>query len=318
MINKTSNKTWQWKKKNDQWKKELVAQTKGDSWAIRKSLHKETVSGNWKESKKCLGREIKATATRIELSDKFTCKQLCKVTDTGIQKILKKHLSNYKGEDGKEQFDLAFGVEGMNKNITKLNKGKPHAPIKKVRIYEEGNKFPISEEESSPKSKKYVEGAKGTNLFFAIYWNKEKKRREYETIPLHKVIEHQKQVAHLPKAERTPIPTDHEKGGFFLFSLSPNDLVYVPTDEEMDDPDLVNFNNLSKMQAERIYKMVSSSGNQCFFIQEYVAKPIVNKEEFSAVNKMEKTIEDVMVKDRCWKIDVDRLGNIQNKIIIKD
>ncbi|MBC6409579.1 MAG: CRISPR-associated protein Csn1 [Ekhidna sp.] len=320
VINKTTNKTWQWVKENGQWKKNLVSQNKGDSWAIRKPLHKETVSGKVLLMRGEQEKEIEATATRIELSDKFTRKQLNKVTDTGIQKILENHLSNYKDEDGKEQFDSAFGVKGieeMNKNIIKLNGGKPHAPIKKVRIYEVGNKFPISEEASSSKNKKYVEAAKGTNLFFAIYWNEEKQKREYETIPLHKVIEHQKQVAHLPKSERTPIPTDHEKG-VFIFSLSPNDLVYVPTDEERSNPNLVNFDKLNKVQAERIYKMVSSNGNQCFFIQVSVTKPIVNKKEFLVMNKMEKSIGDVMVKDRCWKIGVDRLGNIQNKIIIKN
>ena len=45
VINKASNKTWQWVKKNGQLKKVLVDQTKGDNWAMRKPLHKETVYG---------------------------------------------------------------------------------------------------------------------------------------------------------------------------------------------------------------------------------------------------------------------------------
>jgi CRISPR-associated endonuclease Csn1 len=64
----------------------------------------------------------------------------------------------------------------------------------------------------STKNEKYVEAAKGTNLFFAIYWNAKKKKREYETIPLNVVIEHQKQVAHLPKDQRTAVRTNAEKG----------------------------------------------------------------------------------------------------------
>ena len=45
VINKTNNKTWQWVEKQGKYKKQLVPQTKGDNWAIRKPLHKETVSG---------------------------------------------------------------------------------------------------------------------------------------------------------------------------------------------------------------------------------------------------------------------------------
>jgi CRISPR-associated endonuclease Csn1 len=56
--------------------------------------------------------------------------------------------------------------------------------------------------------------------------------------------------------------------------------------------------------------MVSSSGNQCFFIQDQVASAILNKVEFSALNKMEKTIDSIMVKEICWKLNIDRLGNI--------
>ncbi|HEC43201.1 MAG TPA: CRISPR-associated protein Csn1, partial [Bacteroides sp.] len=44
VINKTNNKTWQWVSRNGELKKELVPQTKGDNWAIRKPLHKETVN----------------------------------------------------------------------------------------------------------------------------------------------------------------------------------------------------------------------------------------------------------------------------------
>lgn len=107
------------------------------------------------------------------------------------------------------------------------------------------------------------------------------------------------------------IPVDYQKGDF-LFSLSPNDLVYVPTEEEQKNPDLVSFGNLSTEQTHRIYKMVSSSGNQCFFIQHHVSKIIENKKEFSALNKMEKSISEEMIKSICWKLQVDRVGNIEN------
>ncbi|MDE0471640.1 MAG: type II CRISPR RNA-guided endonuclease Cas9 [Ekhidna sp.] len=327
VINKTSNKTWQWEKKNGQWEKKLVAQTKGDSWAIRKPLHRDFVFGkvdiSWSNDKNTL-------AIRRPLDSKI---DIMKVTDTGIQKILSNYLEFKNGN--KEEAFSHQGIEELNQNIKNFNNGKSHQPIHKVRTYESSSRFPISEEESNPKSKKYVEAAKGTNLFFAIYWNEEKERREYETIPLHRVIEHQKQEAHLPKAQCTHIPTDHEKG-IFLFSLSPNDLVYVPTDEELDDPDLVDFDNPTKEQAGRVYLFKDSSKKTANFIPAYAAITIFNvtkkeqkkkKMKFSIQNefglgsqhsKNQKTIDGLQIKDRCWKIDVDRLGNIQNKIIIKN
>ena len=42
----------------------------------------------------------------------------------------------------------------------------------------------------------------------------------------------------------------------------------------------------------------------------HIANSIVNKFEFSALNKMEKSIEGIMIKEVCWKLKVDRLGNI--------
>ena len=61
----------------------------------------------------------------------------------------------------------------------------------------------------------------------------------------------------------------------------------------------------------RIYKMVSSSGNQCFFILSSVAGTIVDKYEFSPLNKMERALTGEMIKEVCIPITIDRLGNIK-------
>ncbi len=219
-------------------------------------------------------------------------------------------MNNYQEErNGKitERVDLAFSPEGimeMNTNITSLNNGKPHAPIYKVRTYEvKGNRFAVGEK--GTKDQKFVIAAKGTNLFFAVYWNEEKQKRTYETIPLNEVIAHQKWRAALPEAERqkTPMIPVKNETGTFLFSLSPNDLVYVPEVGEQ-----VNFEVLNP---KNIYKTVSFTGNQCFFIRNDIATSIVNKAEFSALNKMEKSIEGTMIKETCIKLQADRLGNIK-------
>lgn len=305
VINRTNNKTWHWEKKDGRWKKVLKIQ-KGRNFAIRKSLHKETVSGliDIPTPKGKL-----ATATRSSITDIKNHKHIDKITDKSIQKILRNHVKNYINEIGKEDFAEAFspkGVTDLNKNIRVLNNGKNHQPIYKVRQYEIGNKFSVGEKGNKPD--KYVEAAKGTNLYFAVYWDENKQKRNFETIPLNDVVEHQKQTAHIPMKDKLPIPINHNNGKF-LFYLSPNDLVYVSEGNEIGEA--VNSEKLIK---GNIYKMVSSSGTQCFFVQHYVSKVIQNKVEFSALNKMEKDIDGKMIKNICYKLKVDRLGSIQ-KII---
>ena len=59
------------------------------------------------------------------------------------------------------------GIERMNQKISDLNDGKWHQPIYKVRVYEKADKFAVGT--AGNKGRKYVEAAKGTNLFFAVY-----------------------------------------------------------------------------------------------------------------------------------------------------
>ena len=86
VINKTNNKTWQWREKDGQRKKVLVKQEKGDNWAIRKSLHKETVSGKL-DVPASKGKIV--TATRVAIGDIGNRKHLESITDKSIQKIKK-------------------------------------------------------------------------------------------------------------------------------------------------------------------------------------------------------------------------------------
>ncbi|PJJ07227.1 CRISPR-associated endonuclease Csn1 [Flavobacterium sp. 1] len=261
-----------------------------------------------------IGGENGATATRKALDITFDEKRIEKITDTGIQKILLNHLQqeiyqNAIDENGKKNpaYEVAFsenGLDELNKNITALNNGKKHQPIKKVRVFEEGGKFSLGQ--TGNKASKYVEAAKGTNLFFAIYQD-ENGKRNYKTIPFNEVIERQKQGL------SSALEID-ENGNRLLFTLSPNDLVYIPTEDEKDNLTLLNFNKLSKEQSQRVFKMVSFTGNQAFFVSNTIASSIVDKMEFSALNKMEKSIEGLMIKSLCLKLEVDRLGKIKRII----
>jgi CRISPR-associated endonuclease Csn1 len=298
VINKATNHYENWVDKDGIKIKDLQEQ-KGTNWAIRKPIHKDTVSGKVELQRIKVPKGKILTATRKSIDTSFDSKTIESITDTGIQKILVNYLSSKGGNP-----ELAFspeGIEEMNKNIEKYNDGKPHQPIYKARIFELGSKFPLGQ--TGSKKTKYVEAAKGTNLFFAIYQDSEGKRN-YETIPLNIVIERQKQGL-------SSVPLENEKGDKLLFHLSPNDLVYVPTEEETENINLITWQNVSKEQIEKIYKVVSFTGKQIFFIRHEIATSIVNKAEFSALNKMERATDGRMIKETCVKLKIDRLGNIR-------
>jgi CRISPR-associated endonuclease Csn1 len=253
------------------------------------------------------------------LNESFTAKKIQEsVTDTGIQKILLKHLENSLNRP-----ELAFspdGIDEMNKNIKALNNTKAHQPIYKVRVYESlGNKFNVGA--SGNKITKYVEAAKGTNLFFAIYQTEERKR-VFETVPLNIVIERLKQ------GENPVLLEKFDKDGNKLaleFYLNPNDLVYVPSIDQIMQGNRLNTEELI---SDRIYKFIDSSEAIANFIPAHSATTIFNlnkkeqeklglnfliQNEFgigSPQSKNQKAITGEMIKDICIPLMVDRLGNI--------
>ncbi|MFN3774068.1 type II CRISPR RNA-guided endonuclease Cas9 [Cloacibacterium normanense] len=287
VINKATNYYEKYVEKDCVKTKERVEQ-KGTNWAIRKPMHKETVSGKvdlpWIKVPK--GKIL--TATRKNLDTSFDAKAINSITDTGIQKILLNYLNYKEGNP-----ELAFspeGIDDLNKNIERFNDGKPHQPISKVRVFELGSKFPLGQ--TGNKKDKYVEAAKGTNLFFAVYED-ESGKRSYVTIPLNEVIERQKQGLSVVDLKG--------KNDFFL---CPNDLVYIPSEDELANINSINFNNISNRN--NIYKVVSFTGNRLYAIPFYVSSTIVNKVEFTQLNKIEFTKE----KEICVKLKTDRLGVI--------
>lgn len=251
---------------------------------------------------------VRIFATRKALNEAFTDKYIREsVTDEGIQKILLAHLER-SGNDPA----LAFspdGIEQMNADIQTLNNGKPHKPILKVRIYEEADKFAIGKD--GAKAKKFVEAAKGTNLFLAIYVTANDEgieKRSYITIPLKIAIDCQKDGGKEWKALLDKwVHENHlvAENAQLKYILSPGDLLYVPTEEE-------RLEKKYSIKHERIYKFVSSSGTDAFFVPSNVASPILDKKEFSPLNKMGRAITGEMVKEICIPINVDRLGNIKN------
>lgn len=330
-----------------------IQEANADWWAIRKSLHKETVFGKValrKEKEVRLGvalqnpnsivekdikNEIKSLlslgydekkikkyfsegenkeiwadfnpmkikvyyytddtfATRKTLDETFDRKRIeTTITDTGIQKILLKHL-----EENQNDPKIAFspdGIDRMNANLDKLNDGKKHMPIYKVRVYEAANKYAIGK--AGNKKDKYVEAAKGTNLYFAIYVD-ENGRRQYETIALNDVIDRLKQ-------RLSPVPEVNANNARLLFWLSPNDLVYVPTKEEIETKYIANT-----IDTNKVYKVVSCTGNELHCAPALIASPIIKTIELGSNNKAQRAWSGEMIKESCIPLSVDRLGNI--------
>lgn len=372
-------------------KKNYIKQKKGDNWAIRKSMHKDTVFGEinlrlkktvslneaLKNPKAIINKDFKAKAlellkaghdakyikkyiednkdvwsdidikkidvyyftkgtnkryfaTRKPLDSSYNKAKIeDSVTDTGIQKILLAHL-RAKGNDP----ELAFspdGIDEMNRNILVLNNGKFHQPIYRVRYYESSDKkFAIGQ--IGNKSSKFVEASDSTNLFFAVFnserLNKEtgemENKRSYLTISFKIMIDCQKKYGSKWRnnievyLKENRLVSDEVK---LLFILSPNDLVYLPTKEDLKE-------GITVVDKTRIYKFIDSSGTTANFIPQRSAKIIfsiptkkqkemgsdyVIQDEYgvgSPQSKNQKAITGELVKETCIPLKVDRLGNI--------
>jgi CRISPR-associated endonuclease Csn1 len=379
VINKTTNAFQHF---DENGKKTFVKQGKGDSWAIRKPMHKDTVFGevnlkkikevsfdvalkdptriadkvfkskilalkndgkNAKDIKQEIGlSKIKVYyftnetndryfATRKPLDISFDSNKIKTVTDTGIQRILADHLKTKDTKDKKgniiEHPEIAFspdGIDEMSKNIVELNNGKFHQPILKVRVYEKADKFAVGQ--IGNKKVKFVEAAKGTNLFFAIF--EKNGKRSYLTIPLNVMIDCQKKYGNLWKQNIESYLKEKElaeKDVQLLFILSPNDLVYLPTEQNLEKKD-------QSMNKERIYKFVDCSGSIANFVPSDIAQAIFSmtkddqNENFkgyrygiqneigvgSRPSKSQNAITGEMIKETCIPIKVDRLGNIKS------
>lgn len=282
-------------------------------------------------------------------SDKII-KVIQSITDTGIQRILQNHLNNYKEViDGKTKFDTekAFssdGVKELNKNITELNNGKFHHPIYKVRTSDAmGTKFSVSEE--GQKSTKYVVTAAGSNTFCGFY--QKGRDRKYYIPTLRESVESLKQGFE-------PCPITHPENPEYklIFVLNPSDLVYVPTEEEIENSNLVDFSKMKKEQINRIYKFTDGSGTTMNFVPANIANPIIDikaedhkkikenlffwedknetmrgmvkkiKPLFNEIGlgsenktKSQNTFDREQIKSVCWKLNIDRLGNISKNYL---
>jgi len=281
---------------------------------------------------------------REPLNTSFNEKKIKDVLDPVVKIILLKHLKqekfqNLKDENGKnlKPHEVAFspaGIADMNENILALNNGAFHHHIKKVRLkFTKGKRISIKkwvdEDDNLVRETKFVKSA--TNLYFCVY--EKNGDRKYYVPPYEEIIETQKLEQDLPLEKKKNVPENHPDFPEYQlkFYLQPNDLVYVPTEENED----VDFSNLTTEQLKRIYLFKDGSGTTANFTPMYSADIIYNindntkrksfaeeynlnfddliKNEYglgSPQLKNQNTVNGVQVKSVCWKLETNRLGII--------
>lgn len=227
-------------------------------------------------------------AKRVSLDGSFTHDKIDKIPyakHSWLAIQLHQHLESYNNKP-----EEAFRGEGLDILAKKVGK-----PINKITVYEDiGKKIEFKG--------KLVEADKGSNLFFVIYENIRTKERiinEASTVPLIDAID--RMINKEPIANEIP--------EYRQIVLSPNDLVYVP--EEGENTKMINWaTDIDKIHG-RIYKVVSFTKYQCFFVPHFISKALDEKgNELGANNKSERSWNGEMIKNVCIKIKVDRLGRI--------
>lgn len=213
---------------------------------------------------------------------------------------------------------IAFSAEGikeMNDHIVELNNGKNHKPIYKVKVTQAlGKMFPIAEKEPglpvTAKNKQYVISDAGSNNFCGIYKSVDGKTEIY--------VPSLKATIEAARNNECLFPYTHPNSADFkyAFTLSPLDLVYVPTQDEID-----NNHICDNLDYSRIYVVNDFNDAGVMYFRPYChANAIIDKEVDLRIDKKGNIIgsfsdktancQGLSIRDCCIPIKVDRLGNI--------
>lgn len=233
---------------------------------------------------------------------------------------------NTEGKTVSHNPHIAFSTEGikdMNSHIVELNNGKNHKPIYKVKVVQAlGKMFPIAEEKPgqpvTAKNKQYVISDAGSNKYCGIYKSANGETAIY--------VPSLKATIEAIRNNDSLFPDIHPDSFEFkyAFTLSPLDLVYVPTQDEIEN------NHLSdNLDPSRIYIVNDFNDAGVMYFRPYShANAIIDKEIDLRKDKKGNIIgsfsdktancQGLSIRDYCIPIKTDRLGNIiqiGNKII---
>ena len=161
------------------------------------------------------------------------------------------------------------------------------------------------------------------NPYFIMYENTiTKERKGFSSLSAYDVIQ----------KIRSGEQIAEEKEGYETIILSTNDLVYVPTKDELEKirkgfgkKDAINYKN-KKEFSERVYRVNDFSKSDIYFKPNMFSTAIMPKELHTSFddkcsrlitfpkkdkNGNDTPMEDDIIKDICIKLKIDRLGNIQ-------
>ena len=297
---------------------------------IRGPLHEETIYGlsSGLESKRmnlssfsASTMSISATKTNIE-----------KICNDYLRETIADHFYNTHNSNKSDAFG-AEGIMGLNKRLrekTRIKNGKeepaPHPPINSIKIYRKkakgGGKDKISLQkiERSKSFNPNVYVVSGENYLLAVLEKDD--TRIYDNISLIDAVEliknefnNSTQKSSFSKEKVLKEYFELKNNATFLFSLTKNDLVYVPNlYEEIPDceenAEWKNYWKDTKARSSNIYCYIKITTHpQHWFIKHTVADIIEKKLEFTTQNAVE-SIEGRNIKSVCLPIKLDRLGNI--------
>ncbi len=209
----------------------------------------------------------------------------------------------------------ADGVKVLNENIEELNNGKKHKLIYKVQMVQAlGKMFPVSEADpnvpENAKNQQYVISDAGSNKYCGIYKSADSKTKVYVPSLRTTIDSYRNNEDLFP--ERHPDDMSY----YYRFIISPLDLVYMPTEDELESHHFSGALDLSRVFVVNDF----NDAGVVYFRPYSFANAITEKEVDCRIDEKGKLIgsfsdktanfEGRSIRDNCVPIKVDRLGNI--------
>jgi len=346
ILNKGTNRYIKYvQNEKGEWAKSLVEQSKGELFSVRKSLHKETISGKvkFREYKKVSIEEALKSIDKIaDRSAKRQLQDLQQQFGSDIKKIKGAIKANPLKDINGNTVDkvLIWYWESYSLNRVSLDASFTKDKIAKIAEYgndkQKGLKYHLYQHllkyGDNPKIAFTGEGLEElekvvgkpvtkVSIYEPIGSKFEIRQGQmveaakgtnlffviYENISTGERSYTTLGFREVLTAKMNKLPIVPPKDGHKYILLSPNDLVYVPESEE--NVKAIDWSN-RKSLSSNIYKMVSATGSMCHFVPHHIAKPIIETKELGANNKSERAWDDRMIKKYCIKLKHDRLGNI--------
>ncbi|UOU97248.1 type II CRISPR RNA-guided endonuclease Cas9 [Chryseobacterium daecheongense] len=304
---------------------------------LRGQLHEGTLYGVSN------GKEVyRIPISKLAGKQFATEKTIEKIVNPFLKKIIEEHLKSY---GKKEEAFSAEGILDLNKKLAerKDEQGnpKPHPPISTIKIYykdpskskkkktddEDDISLQKLDRQESFNDSLYVKT--GDNYLFAVMekevfdkkLKENKMERHYDLITFFDAANLLKSEFNASEGKNNFNKEDLFRKYFeernnaqLLFTLKQGDFVYLPDDNEEvvfdeSSPLFIDYwKNISE-RSKNIYVVQKFSGNRIYFLKHTIADTIVKKIEFGSQDCYEK-IGEKSIKEFCFKINSDRLGNI--------